>query len=375
MKISNDKPHRPWHLSINIVNGGSNLRNAEFQAEHHHNKSSVWAHSISNAVGHDWKCSINTGNNGKDEPCIFEQRDINTNTEKEPNAERYLMDLNLECASRKWIKASSRRSDKGFEESILALGKEDQLIDHGELNALSGADVGRIAPRYFPKRPRALSAVQKELAGLREVHNGQAAIELTSDRDQGWKRNRRLYIMTATRRNSTSEFKAIFAMRGDTISEHDTAFASAPTACRGSVPMLLTWTVVFNLSVFMVDISQAFLQAGDLSLPDKMVTTVPPYAILHDPDHLPRCVDSGMPLAVSKDIKVLSLNEYQSPPMGKKKSRFRRCLIARRPLYGGRDAPLRWFLRLASALRKGVVEILGAMFAHSLDISEILATR
>ena len=68
---------------------------------------------------------------------------------------------------------------------------------------------------------------------------------------------------------------------------------------------------------------------------------------------LPRCPVSNMALVTETDIKVLSYEEYQMLDVEKKKSSFRRCLVTHRPLYGGGDAPLRWFLRLASALRKG----------------------
>ena len=265
----------------------------------------------------------------------------------------YLHDFVFERASGKWIKAASTQNDNAFEEPILALEQDDQLNDQDELSALSGADMNRIAPRYFLKCPRALAAVQKELAGLLKVHNGQAALELTSERDPRWRKNRRVHSMIVTKRKSTSEFKARLVLRGDTISEQDTAFASAPTACRGSVPMLLTWAVVFELAVYMVDISQAFLQADELAVAGKMITTVPPFVILPDVNAMPKCPESGMPLVNEKDIKVLSFDEYQRIPTEQKKSSFRRCLVTHRPLYGGRDAPLRWFLRLASALRKG----------------------
>ena len=268
----------------------------------------------------------------------------------------YVSDVNAECVQSKWISAMSAQNENSFEEGMTNVDKEEQLMDHYEVDALSGADMNRITPRYFLKCPRALSAIKKELMGLLKIHNGQAALELTSDRDMRWKKNRRIYSMIVMKRKSTAEFKARLVLRGDTISEQDTAFASAPTACRGSVHMLLTLNMLFGLSIFMVDISQAFLQADELSREDKLITTVPPYVLLPNPDVLPRCPDSGMPIVSESDLKVMSYEEYQSLPLIQKRANFRRCLITHRPLYGGRDAPLRWFLRLASALRKGGVE-------------------
>ena len=133
--------------------------------------------------------------------------------------------------------------------------------------------------------------------------------------------------------------------------------------------MLLTMNMLFHLSLYMVDISQAFLQADELSWEDKMVTTVPPYVVLPDPNRLHRCVDSGMPIVNEDDLKVLTLEEYQKVPVEMKRSNFRRCLITHRPLYGGRDAPLRWFLRIASALRKGDGEthVVTCVLSHDIE--------
>ena len=177
---------------------------------------------------------------------------------------QYMCDASRECASGKWIKAASQVNDNNFDENV-ANGVENEEIDEDmERSALSGADMNRITPKYFPKCPRALKAIQKELAGLLRVHNGQAALELTTNQDGRWQTNRRIHSMIVTKRKSTMEFKARLVLRGDTISEQDTAFASAPTACRGSISMLLTWAVIFRLSAYMVDISQAFLQADEM---------------------------------------------------------------------------------------------------------------
>ena len=223
---------------------------------------------------------------------------------------RYLQDIRYECKSEKWIQAASTQNENGFEEQLLAVMESESVDEREEeTKALSGADMNRITPKYFLRCPRALCAIQKELAGLMRIHNGQAALELTEDTEIKWKKNRRVFSMIVMKRKSASEFKARLVLRGDTISEEDSAFASAPTACRGSVPMLLTWAVTFRLSVFMVDISQAFLQADELSPTDKIVTTVPPYIKLPNPREMPRCPDSGMPILVEKTfVCYLSMN-------------------------------------------------------------------
>ena len=90
----------------------------------------------------------------------------------ESNDDRYPIDLNTGFVSPKWINAAPAQNDNGFVESITMPEQEAQLLDRRELGALSGADMNRIDPRYFPKFHRALNAVKKEVVGLMQVHNG-----------------------------------------------------------------------------------------------------------------------------------------------------------------------------------------------------------
>ena len=117
--------------------------------------------------------------------------------------------------------------------------------------------------------------------------------------------------------------------------------------------MLITFSQIPHLSIFMIDISQSFLQAGELAKQDKLITTVPPYIILPDPNVLPRCAMTNRPIVLESSIRVLNFDEHQCLTADQKRSNFRRCLVTHRPLYGGRDARLRRYLRLAAVLRRG----------------------
>ena len=182
----------------------------------------------------------------------------------------YLTDACEEFCTAKWILAMSPQNNNEFQEEEGAMNLEAK-----ETKFLSGADMNRITPKYFLKCIRARQAIQKELAGLLKIHNGQSSLELTTDQDIRWKYNRKVHSMVVMKRKSTLEFKARLVLRGDQVSEQDMAFVSAPTACRGSVQALIMMNVIFGLSIFMVDISQAFLQSDELSSRDKMVITVP----------------------------------------------------------------------------------------------------
>ena len=123
-------------------------------------------------------------------------------------------------------------------------------------------------------------------------------------------------------------------LRGDTVSEEEVSFASAPTAFRGSVQMILTTTAVFHLSLFVLDVSQEFLQSDELCEADKYVTSVPPFVSLPHPNDVPRCSTTGFPLVSEADIKVLDWDSYRGLPTDRKKSSFPKCLISHKPLYG-----------------------------------------
>ena len=125
------------------------------------------------------------------------------------------------------------------------------------------------------------------------------------------------------KRKSTLEFKARMVLRGDTLSEQDMAFTSAPTACRGSVATVIMMNVLFGLSLYMVDISQAFLQADELVDRDKLITTVPPYVVPPEAHKMRKCPISGMAIVEEKDLTVLDWDSYQklSPDMKKQISR------------------------------------------------------
>ena len=96
----------------------------------------------------------------------------------------------------------------------------------------------------------------------------------------------------------------VLVLRGDTISESDVSFASAPTAGRYSVFTVLTMATLFRMSLSMIDISQAFLQSDELSHADKVLTAVPPYIRLPNPDRLKRCAATGMAIVTEQDIIV-----------------------------------------------------------------------
>ena len=157
--------------------------------------------------------------------------------------------------------------------------------------------------------------------------------------------------MIITKGKSTQGYKARLGLRGDTVSEGEMSVAGASTAFRGSVQALLTLATLFHLSLFVLGGSQSFLQSDEWCESDKYVKSVPPFAILPHPNDVPRCSITGLPLVTEVDIQILDWDCYRSMPAERKKSSFLKCLIAHKPLFGGRVAPLIWFLRVSATLR------------------------
>ena len=91
---------------------------------------------------------------------------------------------------------------------------------------------------------------------------------------------------------------------------------------------LLSVAATFDFTVVMVDVSQALLQS-DLAHPTERLIVILP---------------EWIPLPWSGTI--LGPDAPARPPP------VTRGLLTTRPLYGGRDAPLRWFLKISSAFRK-----------------------
>ena len=69
--------------------------------------------------------------------------------------------------------------------------------------------------------------------------------------------------MEALKKN-TNEFNARLVVRGDTVSEEETDYSSAPTTRRGIVSTVLISATFFGRQVSSIDFTEAFLQEDDL---------------------------------------------------------------------------------------------------------------
>ena len=94
------------------------------------------------------------------------------------------------------------------------------------------------------------------------------------------------------------------------------------------VNVLLSTAVNFGFELVRIDVSQAFMQADRVHPEERLVVILPKW------------------IPIPWTNKIFCPEEESTAPPAT------HGLITIRPLYGGRDAPLRWFLRLSTVLRK-----------------------
>ena len=139
----------------------------------------------------------------------------------------------------------------------------------------------------------------------------------------------RVFSTVIIKRKSIDLYKARLCTRGDLVPLPDVAFVSSPTAHRVCIRLLITLSTIFRWQLKTLDISQAVLQSSNLNDSDRLVIIPPPRITLPwksepPPEHI--------------GLKLL------------RRSRLGFLLV--RPLYGGRDAPMRWFITFSTILRE-----------------------
>ena len=129
------------------------------------------------------------------------------------------------------------------------------------------------------------------------------------------------------KRNGIDSYKGRLCVRWGTAPLETTAFVSPPTAHRCSVELICATSSQLQWAPRAIDISQEFLQSSNLH-PDDRVIAIPPPMI-----HLRW---DGKLTPMNHDVSTVTHN---------------RGFLLLIPLYGGRDAPMRWFLALSKRLR------------------------
>ena len=204
----------------------------------------------------------------------------------------------------------------------------DSKISWYDDDIVDSFDPSRLPPRVVMKLPGARIAVEKEINDLLAPHGVEppAMVEVHL-RDSRFKNIPRIRATLVAKRKSVGIYKGRLCARGDSVPLTHTPFTSSPTVSRCGSKLVVMIAAMLNFDIHSVDVSQAFLQSDNLAESDRCII-IPPSMIpmpwqgkLHNPD---------------VNIKMLP-----SPTHG---------FLILRPLYGTRDAPLRWFIKLAKCL-------------------------
>ena len=220
-----------------------------------------------------------------------------------------------------------------------ASGKETS-IDFSDLDCSSassdfvGLDLSRLPPRAYLNREGALNAIRKEIFGLiKNAHTTSGitgpALSIIDLKGGKYAKMHRYKTTLVVRHKSTGAMKARLCLRGDTIEISKSSFTSAPTSDRVFARLLVSCASQLGFQVGSCDVTQAFLQSEWLLGHERYIALAPP---------------------------CISLNSTQwngailtSPPKTIVPIRF--ALLCKKPLYGSRCAPLRWYFKIASEFK------------------------
>ena len=187
-------------------------------------------------------------------------------------------------------------------------------------------DPSRLPPKIYLADKTCVEAIIAEISGLLAVDSSGSAPLIVVDRTAEPYRNKVLVKSTlVVRWKNPTRAKARLCIRGDMMPVRDQL--SAPTPCRSAVKTFIFIARACNFRIGQVDISQAFLQAD----------------LMHERDQI--LVEPPDCISLPWKQTVLSKN-----PKPKPSSPF--VFLVRRPLYGLRESPLRWFISISESLRK-----------------------
>ena len=171
-------------------------------------------------------------------------------------------------------------------------------------------------------------AVEKEINDLLASRGAEppAMVEVALN-DSRFRSVPRIRSTLVVKRKSIGIYKGRLCARGDSVPLTHTPFTSSPTVHRCGTKLVLTVAAMGNFEIHSVDVSQAFLQSDNLAESDRCIV-IPPVMV---------------PMPWKGELYPPETNLNQVPPP-------RHGFLILKPLYGTRDAPLRWFVKLPKVL-------------------------
>ena len=127
---------------------------------------------------------------------------------------------------------------------------------------------------------------------------------------------------------------------------------SGPTASRDFLRWVIILTVNnLNFQLRMADISQSFLQSSYLHQNGRVIAIVPPYVKFNAGGN-GHSRWAGMVATSHRAVEFEDRKLQIAPAMQRVERNAQYGIKRYHPLYGSRDAPLRWFITISQILRK-----------------------
>ena len=187
-------------------------------------------------------------------------------------------------------------------------------------------DPSRLPPKLYLADKMCVDAIVSEISGLLAVDSSGTAPLIVVDRTEAQYRGKVVVKSTlVVRWKNPTRAKARLCIRGDMLPIRDQM--SAPTPCRSAIKTFIFVARACNFKIGQVDISQAFLQADVMNLRDQILVEPP-------------------------DCIILPWTKTVLTRIPKPKVFSPHVFLVRRPLYGLRESPLRWFIHMSTSLRK-----------------------
>ena len=182
----------------------------------------------------------------------------------------------------------------------------------------------RLPPRVVVKLPGVRRAAGEEINDLLSPHRaGPPAMVEASLNESRFRSVPRIRSTIAVKRKSIGIYKGRLCARCESVPLTHAPFTAIPTAQRCGTKLVLTVAALGGFGIRSVDASQAFPRSDNVAESDRLIV-LPPAMV-------------PMPWKGELHPQGVNLNRVPPPSLG---------FLISKPLYGTRESPLIWFLKL-----------------------------
>ena len=156
-------------------------------------------------------------------------------------------------------------------------------VPSGSHSVLNNSEIdfnpARIPPRILMRRPECQTAIIDEIRGLLTCdETGRAALEVVDRFNNEYRNIPFIRSAMIVRLKTLNKYKARLCCRGDTVIAQSRV--SAPTPHRACIKLFLAMCAAAGLGLASVDVSQAFLQSGNVAAGGKYLVEIPDYVMI-----------------------------------------------------------------------------------------------